>query len=721
MDLATYHIQLKGIVQGVGMRPAIHRFALHRNLTGYVCNATDGVHIELNCLKIDAALLRSQLLEAIPKNARVTESTMEEVPFKKYDSFVIRESTSRQEADLSLAPDYGLCENCRQELHDTDNRRYRYPFITCTHCGPRFSIQESLPYDRGHTTMEAFTMCPECQTEYAVAGDRRFYSQTNSCETCGVHYTAFNEKGIEVARGNEDSLSMAVTYLRQGKIVALKAIGGFLLLCDAANLQTIKQLREKKNRPTKPFAVLCRDLSQLGELVTVPDEAANLLSSPAAPIVVLPQRPGAAQLIATGMIAPGLHTLGVMLPYGPMLEILMSDFKRPVIATSANQGSASLQYQNEEALGHLSGMADLTLTHNRDILSPQDDSVILIPPKTLSPIILRRSRGLSPSLPGHTVPDTGAVLATGALLKSTFTLAHHGNLYTSQYLGNTEDYDTTLRYRHTVDHYLSLTGAKPKSILTDLHPGYFSSHYGHEYAMTHKIPLYRVPHHKAHFAAVLGENDLMYSKDPVLGIIWDGLGLGTDGNIWGGEFFIFQDQTMERVAYFEYFTLLLADKMAREPRLSALSIATPNTETLALLRNKFSADEWKIYPRLLEKEGTLQTDSCGRLFDAVASLLGICDIQHFEGEAALLLEDRARTYFSLHGYQMNEWYFDQAGLGTCISVKSLMQDITRDIHAGKKPDFIAAKFHDSLVRLMGNFAREKQIHRIAFSGGVFQN
>lgn len=711
MHEQALHLHIQGQVQGVGFRPFVYRLALEMGLKGWVNNGVDGVHIEV-CGAVDILQHFAQRVVAeAPALARVTAIHQQILAAQTFPDFRIIASENLSTPQLLLTPDFGLCANCKSELHQAQNFRYKYAFITCTNCGPRYSIITGLPYDRPLTTMRDFPMCPTCQAEYDDPLNRRYYAQTNSCPTCGIQLQYVEGKN-DTSGNNEAALQIAIAALNAGKIVALKGIGGFLLLADATNANTINLLRQRKQRLSKPFALLYPDLECLSFDVIVSPQAAATLQSPVAPIVLLPLQPQPKSGVQVAALAPGLRRLGVMLPYAPLLELISAALGRPLVATSGNFSHAPIAYTNEQALEQLSGIADGILLHNREIVVPQDDSVLAFTPISQQKIVIRRSRGLAPTLllPHFKAPN--GLLGMGALLKSTFAFTHQNNLYLSQYLGDLEDFDTQQNYQLTLQHLLTTLQMEPTCILVDLHPAYASSQLGREMAEERGLPVVPIQHHLAHFGAVLAEHDLLEQAEPVLGVIWDGVGLGEDGQIWGGEFFVYQQKQFERKSHFQYFPYFMGDKMAREPRLAALAILGPDP----ILEPKFSATEWANYQVLWQKKHVVQTSSMGRIFDAVAALLGVLDVQTYEGEAALRLEELAWTYWQEENLMPNSYIFDAQ-----ISTQHLLLQIKADVIAGLPKNLIAFKFHLSLIELIKTMALAEQLQCIAFSGGVWQN
>ncbi len=722
-DTKTWHIHVQGQVQGVGFRPFVWHLAQQYALQGWVNNAADGVHVVFNAEASLAKAFYADLVKQAPKLARIVGHKLEKTTSATFHAFEIVTSDQEREANLLLTPDFALCADCRAELHDATNCRYRYPFITCTNCGPRFSIIKKLPYDRERTTMQSFTMCLVCQSEYEEVTDRRYYSQTNSCTTCGIQLQFTDTKTNTIL---DHPLEKTIQYLRTGKIGAVKGIGGYLLLCDATNALAIQTLRARKHRPTKPLALLYPNEAVLAlDAIIRPSELATL-QSPEAPIVLLDLLAAPKSGIQTEIIAPGLSQIGVMLPYAPLLELIAKDFGKPLVATSGNISGSPIIFRDEQAREALGSIADFILLNNREIVMPQDDSVVQFSQKNQQKIILRRSRGLAPTFIEPSVlkkigKSKISALAMGASMKSTFSWAHRGNLYISPYLGDLESYDTQQHFRGTLAHFLQLFDARPAQLIVDKHPAYFSTHLGEELAERWEVPITQVQHHEAHAAAVLAENDLLEAGEPVLCIVWDGTGYGHDGQVWGGEFFRCDEGAFLRAYYFDYFPFILSDKMPREPRISALCLAHDVMGADAFLEPKFTETEWHLYRSLLQQHDGLQTSSVGRLFDGVASLLGIADKVSYEGEAAMQLETLAKSYFRKHGFAFSESYIMEGASYYRVPTQTLVQNIIFDLQKGRPLDFIAAKFHYSLVIITKNVARNTGCKKLAFSGGVFQN
>lgn len=717
----TFHLHIKGRVQGVGFRPHLYKTAIEKDISGYASNEPDGLHAFFNAAsKIEADAFTERIIQQAPSRAIIQSWSLIEIDEQSFSDFSIRVKESTISPDLLIAPDFAMCPQCRLEFHDPLNRRYQYPFITCTICGPRYSIMQQLPYERHLTTMETFIPCPECRREYEDMNDRRYFSQTNSCATCGIQLSWHTKNSSEVWRDPKKIFAALSEAIAQGKIIAVKGIGGFLLMCDASNSNVIQTLRQRKHRPVKPFAVLFPDVEMIREYTGMHASAIQALLSEASPIVLLnASEKGMLQLDMPG-IAPGLTTIGVMLPYAPLLEWIAATWKKPLVATSGNRSGSGIVFQSEKK-EMLFQFADFILDHNRDIVTPQDDSVLRFAPASNQPIFIRRSRGVAPAIMVETeLRNSETIFAAGAMLKSAFAIQHNHQIYLSQFSGSLESYDAQENYVHTYQHFEKLLKADPQIILADLHPDYPSTQMATALSQKLNVPLKKIQHHEAHFAAILGEHNLFKSREKILGVVWDGTGLGSDGNIWGGEFFIYEKGKINHAYYLEPFINFSVDKMAREPRLAALAISNQFQEAQSLLKSKFSGQEWNFYQKALTVPG-LQNSSAGRYFDGIASLLNVVNINSYEGEAAWLLEKYACDYLQEKKIDVAHHYFDQEIDGPIIPMKGVVKKIVLDIDAGHGAAEIAALFHNTLACIIRQVAEKEGINMIACSGGVFQN
>ncbi|MEZ5031395.1 MAG: carbamoyltransferase HypF [Saprospiraceae bacterium] len=713
---AAYHIHFRGQVQGVGFRPLVYRLAREGGWAGWISNGKDGVHLHLEGSREEIEFKVRSIQEQLPAYARIQETIITPSEGLSLGTFSIRDSEDQSATDLLLSPDRGICPTCRAEWRDPDNRRNQYPFITCLHCGPRYSIIRQLPYDRERTTMASFPLCPACAKEVQDPLDRRHYSQTNSCPDCAIPMAWEDGPTGRQEHDPQRIIDLATEALHAGQILAVKGLGGYLLLADARDQTVVETLRRCKHRPDKPLALMYPDHQALAKHVVLTDKARQLLEGPASPIVLLPWTDLARQELPLDRIAPGLSEIGVMLPSTPLFDQILQAFGHPVIATSGNISGSPILIHEEEARPGLAGIADHFLHNDRDMVAPQDDSVLRLAGPASDPILLRRSRGLAPAFLHNAFGRWQAeVLAMGAHMKGALAIQHGDTTHISQYLGNLESFEAQETYQQVTSQLLAILECTPGLILTDEHPGYFTTRWGQDLARQLGIPQQSFPHHLAHFAAVLAEHDRLADPEPVLGVIWDGTGLGADGTAWGGEYFLRADNQYRRLAFLQPYPLLLGDKMAREPRLAALALAYGHPEAEAILRPTFSAQEWSLYHRLLQDGQQMMTSSIGRLFDGVAALLGCCDRQSFEGQAAMYLETLAARSPDTSGYALN--------LGTEGAAwhSELIRCILADLHAGRPVSAIAAAFHRSLVDWIGQVASDARVRVIALSGGVWQN
>ncbi len=713
----TYRIHIKGLVQGVGFRPFILRLAKEMNVNGFVNNSINGVIIEFNANKRIAKQFYQFILSNPPDNAIITAHKISLISNKNYIGFIIQQSSQEGIPDLLLTPDIAICNDCKNEIIEKGNKRFEYAFTTCLNCGPRFSITAALPYDRAHTTMHYLSMCDSCREEYNTITNRRYYSQTNSCYACAIkkhlHYSTSEEHHCS----EDGKLNHMVNVLNAGHIIALKGIGGYLLVCDATNHYSIEALRDRKNRPTKPLAVLYTDTTMASKDVHIRSCEKIALESKAAPIVLCKTKNNVGNNICKELIAPGLDKIGIMIASTPLLYLISSHFGKPLIATSANISGAPIIYKDNDAMGNLFDVADLILSYEREILIPQDDSVLQYT-ELEEKIILRRSRGLALNYfhnPFTTLHNT--IFAAGGELKSSFAISHQKNVFVSQFLGDQSVVESQENYADTLIHLLGLMQSEPKIVLLDAHPSYFVSINAKEFSNKFKCNrTITIQHHKAHFGAVLAENHLLNCPYKVLGVIWDGTGYGDDKKIWGSEFFVYHHGIMERVAHLKYFPQLAGDKMSKEPRLSALSLLHKFPQYQELLSSYFSTTEWGYFQQLIKKNQQVWSGSMGRFLDGLACIIGVKSKHSYEGEAVMLLEALARSSknHSASNYIMP---FENNELNWEPFVEQVMIDVNDLMPAAD----IAWKIFNSLSHVVKQVAASLNISHIAFSGGVFQN
>ena len=717
----TWHIHIGGLVQGVGFRPHVYRLALLMDIKGWINNTYDGVHIVITTDQQKAEKFYHEIISNPPSNAVITKKKMELIQDMEFNDFRIVRSEHHHQPEMMVTPDFGICPQCRAELHDPGNPRYHYPFITCTQCGPRYSIIRQLPYDREHTTMDPFPMCWHCKQEYHDPLNPRYFSQTNSCPQCGIPMTVHNADGQTICDDYECILTIVNESLADGKIIAVKGIGGYLLIADAANRMTIATLRERKHRPGKPFAVMYPGIEAAFKDVLIDEYEKKSLTSVAAPIVLCRLNAKHSYSICQDLIAPGLSRIGVMLPYTPLLDLIATRFNKPLIATSANISGSPILYHDEDALEQLTGIADLFVVYERDIVVPQDDSVMQFTPLYHQPVTIRRSRGFAPNYYPHPFRLDGSWLAAGAELKSSFAMLDGEQCYVSQFLGNQEYFEGQIAYKETLRHLSGMLKFIPDTILSDSHPGYMVSQEAAHMAAEKNIPCIEVQHHKAHFAAVLAENNLMESAEPVLGIIWDGTGYGEDRQIWGSECFLYSGMDMERVAHLRYFPSWLGDKMSREPRISAVAI----TDNAEIHKDKFTEMQWQFYRKLLRNKPEVMTSSMGRLLDGIASIIGLCHHNTYEGEATMKLEAEAMKFMN---HPCEPYHFSiependsRPFKGYLINWSSMIDEILEEVNKKLHPGYMAYRVHCTLAKMVHSIANVYNTRKIAFSGGVFQN
>jgi len=715
--IKTWNIHITGLVQGIGFRPYVYKRALQYGLNGWVKNDSDGLRIEVNGTKDGVQIFYKELISNPPSLARITNSNISSKSFVLYKSFDIIHDSLAERTEVALTPDYATCHNCTSDLLDPENRRYQYPFVTCCDCGPRYSIIHQLPIDRKHTKMDAFEMCDRCHQEYNDKSDRRFYAQSISCPSCSIQLELYNSERKIVSTESHLIAQLISKKWSEGKIVAIKGIGGYLITCTALDPNVISTLRRRKRRPDKPLAVMIPNIETLDQPLLSKAEL-DAFSDSVSPIVLVKKT--AISNIAEG-VCDGLSRIGIMIPYAPIFQLLLKGHTYPIVATSGNLSNAPIIFQDKKALDELSEIADYILINNREIVVPQDDSVVTFSQYYKKRVVIRRSRGLAPSYFNAQLElNSKTTLSMGAFLKSTFAIQQYGNVYISQYLGDLDHYDTIQNYQGTLDHLIRLLDVKPEKVVVDLHPNYLSTIKGIEIAERLAITVIRVQHHIAHFASLLGEHVLIDTDEKILGVIWDGTGIGTDDNIWGGEFFIYRAHQFNRCAHVPYFHHIANDKMAKEPRLSALTLCHEIDAASSILKPKFTSEEWKVYHQLLSHKEVVQTSSIGRLFDGVASLLGILDVQSYEGQAASHLQVAAETHFMNFGIDYAESYFESDKTNE-FSVKAMIKDIISDILNQQEISRISAKFHLTLIHWIEQVAAKEKVPKIGFSGGVFQN
>ncbi|MDQ7041671.1 MAG: carbamoyltransferase HypF [Rhodothermus sp.] len=713
--LTRWRLHVEGAVQGVGFRPFVYRLAHELGLTGQVGNDPAGVTIEVEGNPEQLVRFRERLERQPPPAARIRRVTCAELPPRGYTTFTIVPSQAKGDRQVFLLPDLATCPDCLRELFDPADRRYRYPFINCTHCGPRFTIIERLPYDRPNTTMRHFPMCPRCRAEYEHPRDRRFHAQPNACPDCGPHLALWDRNGNVLAERDE-ALQRTADAIREGRIVAIKGLGGFHLMVDARNEMAVRTLRHRKGREAKPFALMYPSLAAVRAHAYVSEAEATVLTSPAAPIVLLRQTAVGRETLAPS-VAPGNPYLGIMLPYTPLHHLLLAELDFPVVATSGNRSEEPICIDEREALVRLRDLADLFLVHNRPIVRYCDDSVVRFIDG--HPVLLRRARGYAPLpvvLPDNWPDRPTQVLAVGGHLKNTVALASGRTVWLSQHIGDLETAEARAAFVRVIDDLAQLYERAPEVVVRDAHPDYASTYHASRLGR----PVVAVQHHVAHVWACMAEHGL---RPPVLGFSWDGTGYGTDGTVWGGECFWITETRVLRIAYLRPFRLPGGERAVREPRRAALGLlyAWKGDAALTLLPpTAFTPEARRLLTRMVVRGlNAPWTTSVGRLFDAAAALLDLCQYNRFEGEAAMQLEFTAETAEGpLSPYPLTlEERDGRLILDWAPLLETLLIDRDRGVPAG----VIARRFHESLATALTAIARHIDCPTVVLSGGCFQN
>jgi hydrogenase maturation protein HypF len=704
-------ITLRGAVQGVGFRPFVYRLATEMSLTGWVLNSSSGLVVEVEGAPEELRHFEQRLEAERPKASVVTARESAWLPSQGFTSFEIHHSEVDSAKSVNVLPDLATCADCRNELFDPTNRRYQYPFTNCTNCGPRYTIVVDIPYDRPNTTMREFVLCAECREEYENPSNRRFHAQPNACPVCGPKL--------------DGTIADVGAALGRGEIVALKGIGGFQLLVDARQPSAVARLRQRKHREEKPFALMMPSLEVARVYCEISTAEQELLESQAAPIVLMRPKPGTDIAWNVAHCSP---YLGLMLPYSPLHHLLMRVCPFPIIATSGNRSDEPIAIGNEEATIRLKEIADHFLMHNRPIVRACDDSVVRLTRGRAG--ILRRARGYAP-LGIRTSRQVAPVLAVGGHLKNTVAIGVGQDVFLSQHIGDLETLEARHAFERAIDDLCRLYSFKPEAVVCDLHPDYASTHWAEKSG----LPIIRVQHHQAHVAACAAENNV---DGPYLGVSWDGTGYGLDGAIWGGEFFRVEDGRYERVEHLRSFNLPGGDAAVREgwrsaanllyelerqgipglaktarpgaPQIKKEAINNGGVPHVTLKLQDVGARSPRVQFMLERGINVIPTTSVGRLFDAVASITGLAQENHFEGQAAMLLENEIGSLRTEEAYPLDggDW-------------APLISEVLRDQREGVPVPRIAAKFHNALVNWIVEVAQRVELKHIVLSGGVFQN
>lgn len=704
-------VVLKGIVQGVGFRPWVYRVARLHNLKGWVLNSREGLITHLEGKKAEIDLFMKEVKRNPPPLSKIDSIAIRRAEVAGYSDFTIKKSEEDVDRVTLISPDIAVCNDCLKEVFDPEDRRFRYPFTNCTNCGPRMSIIVDIPYDRRRTSMSKFTLCEQCRREYEDPLNRRFHAQPNACPECGPSVFLVNSRGIRLRI--EDPIRKTAELLREGKIVGVRGIGGFHIAVDAKNSEAVRELRRRKFRPHKPFALMLKDVETVRECCHLAPGEEKWLKSPEAPILLL-KRKKSAPIAAE--CAPGNPYLGVMLPYTPLHALIFSaGCPDALIMTSGNRRDEPLVVDDIEALQRLNGIVDYFLTHNRDIITRNDDSVAIVLDRKLR--LVRRSRGFAP-YPVQLPVKVRPTLAYGAELKNTFCLAEGERAFVSPHVGDLINLETSLFFEELTEKFRRWFLIEPEIVAHDLHPGYLSTRCAKQ---TRTLKSIGIQHHFAHVVSCMAENGL---RSTVIGIAFDGTGYGTDGKIWGCEFLVADHAHFERRAHLKYLPLPGGDAAIKKPYRTAIAYLSHllGSEEALFLKQRVNPEElYTIQQQVRREIYTPFTSSCGRLFDAVASILGICDTITFEAQAAMALEFVADGKFGKpYGYNLVE---DE---GTFIvDPKRLIEEIVHDYKHSVPPREIARRFHATIVEFASEICsllREADnINQVVLSGGVFQN
>jgi len=735
-------VNVEGTVQGVGFRPFIYRLASELRLTGWVKNTSNGVVIEVEGAVPVVRTFLDRMRTDVPPSASVEMMRTSIVPVLDDAGFSIEQSAESDQRTLAIPADLATCADCLREIADPTDRRFRYPFLTCTQCGPRYSLLTAVPYERSNTTMAGFELCSACRAEYSAESDRRFHAEPIACPACGPRLYLWDEQGRETASG-EEALRQAEVMLGQGLIVAVKGLAGFQLWVDARSEEAVRRLRDRKRRPEKPFAVLFPSVDAVKDYCWLSSDEEALLCSPRAPIVLMRKRRDA---VLADAVAPGNPYLGVMLPATPLHHLLMESLQRPMVATSGNRSEEPIATDEREALVRLKGLADALLVHDRPIARPVDDSVVLVAgikpdcndmrevdkPKA-DVTILRRARGYAPqAIRWSDGPANGSsqgpILAVGGHLKNTVALLHGDRIMMSQHLGDLSTVEADRAFQQAIDDLQRLLQVTPRTIACDLHPDYRSTNFARELARNLSVPLVPVQHHHAHVASCMAEHRL---DGEVLGIAWDGAGYGGDGQVWGGECLIANYREFTRYASLKPFRLLGGDAAMKEPSRSAAAVLW---ELMGEEMTTYPLPSWMVTQDQREKFAVLLrsgiaspwTTSMGRLFDAVASLTGLCHQTSFEGQAAMAVQFAAERETDggdngLQGYPIDVLLNHNGDSKWIVDWRPTVNALLEDLRRGASPDKIAARFHASLAAVTVRLAQAAGLPRVVLTGGCFQN
>ena len=711
-NFVAKRLKVNGIVQGVGFRPFVFQLAQKYGLKGEVANTSAGVSIHLEGLAGQITSFEADLATQAPPLAYIVDIASQTGTFKNHSDFAIVKSQGQSQMSTLISPDVSVCDDCLAELLDPGNRRYHYPFINCTNCGPRYTIIDDIPYDRPKTSMRHFKMCPACQAEYDDPTNRRFHAQPNACDDCGPHVGLFDN--LKNVIGNQNPIGNAVELLKQGNILAIKGLGGFHLAADAANTDAVRRLRRRKIREEKPLAVMSADLATIRGYAAVNREAEQLLTSIRRPIVLLRKKTPNS---ISDQVAPRNNYFGVMLPYTPLHYLLLQHDFTALVMTSGNLSDEPIAIENDDAFNRLAGIADYFLIHDRDIYLRSDDSIV----RHIAGAerFIRRSRGFVP-IPIFLKNKVPPILACGAELKNTVCVTKQDKAFLSQHIGDLENIATYDFFRLTVDHLKRILDINPEIIACDMHPDYLSTQFAAEQA---PIPNIQVQHHHAHVVSCMAEHKL---EGAVIGLAFDGTGYGTDGTIWGGEIMIASSHEFKRTGHLATVAMPGSAAAIKEPWRMAISYLQltfgDNFQNLDLpVLGEIETEKVNILREMISKKvNSPLTSSLGRLFDGVAAICGIRQRVNFEGQAAMEFEMLAADSTN----QMYDYQWETGEIYRLLTtpiIEGVVADIQNRVPVAK----ISAKFHRTLIRLFAEFCdlirRENELNRVVLSGGCFQN
>ena len=700
--MRSIEVQVSGIVQGVGFRPYVYTLAQKLNLNGWVNNDDRGVNIALEGQSKNIENFMSKLKNSPPPLSKIDDIEITELKLKNYTSFEIIQSQTSLNKSTIISPDIAVCDDCIDDINDEKNFRFEYSLTNCTNCGPRYSIIQTVPYDRCNTSMSNFVMCKECEDEYKNPLNRRYHAQPVSCEKCGPKIALYDNKNNQLSE-NIEAIKELATKINQGYIVALKGMGGFHIVCDATNKKAIEELRVRKNRPTKPFAVMFKDIEQVKKSANISNKEEEIITSKEKPITLVKMK----KSNLSSNIAPCIDRIGCFIAYTPLHILLFKYLNNPIVATSANLSNEPIVRFKDELIEKLGNIVDFVLDFNRDIVNACDDSVVQVVNDELN--VLRNARGYSPSSLKLKTKIEKKILALGANQKSTIALAFEDNLILSPHIGDLGSITSIEYFTRTIDTFKRFYDFLPTLIVCDKHPSYEST----KWAKSQNIEVVQIQHHYAHMLSCMAEYNL---KEKVLAFCFDGTGYGDDGNIWGGEVFIGDNKSYERVNHFKYFKLLGGEKAVKEPKRVALSLLFDSftlEEVLALTNatvKAFSSSEIKLLHTVWQKSlNAPLTSSLGRIFDAIASLCEIAQTQSYEGETGLQIE----MYYDESIKEFYDFEIIENQIDLTSSIKEIIKDLDKKI--------ICSKFINGLVELIVKISKKYDNLPIVLTGGVFQN